>query len=97
MHEQLELIDEQDAARLLERAAEIIARANDRADPAASIHISGYHISEQLNRYLRDAYAEAAASRREDTPAGQSLLQFIDWTDQLAAHHLDFLDRLDPV
>lgn len=87
-----EIIEELRVAQLLENATEIIER--HETDPANQIHISAYHMAREMNLYFRQTYAQLATTKSEHGNHGQNLLTLIDQSDQLAAHHLDMLDRL---
>lgn len=85
-----DIIDEQYAAHLLGNEGEIIER--HEPDPACRIHIDSISMAGAIADYLR--------SVAEGIPTGLSsgdVLLLADYADQLRAHHLDCLDRLDPV
>ncbi len=89
-----ELIDEQDVAALLDRQDLILVAAEN--DEAAQIHVSGVRMAEATEAYLREAYGQLADTKAEAGRHGERLLDLIDYQVQLRAHHLDYLDRLNP-
>jgi phosphoribosylaminoimidazole-succinocarboxamide synthase len=89
-----ELIDEQDVAALLERQTHILDAA--RHDEAAQIHVSAVRMAKACETYLRECYGHLADTKSEAGRHGDHLLDLIDYTVQLRAHHLDYLDRLIP-
>jgi hypothetical protein len=91
-----ELIDEQDVADLLNREADIIDRC-DKRDLTAQLHLSGAAMARATELHLRLCYARVAdVPYPEFRQQAEQLLTLIDYQVQLRAHHLDFLEGLEP-
>jgi len=81
-----DIIDELQAARLLDHEGEILER--HEKDPGCRIHIDSCGMAGAIADFLREL--DAADGISVDS-------RLIDYANQLHAHHLDMLDRLDPV
>lgn len=87
-----DIIDELHAARLLDNEGEIIERHEQ--DPGCRIHIDAVAMAGQLADWFR---AGASTATGTDPDACHELARLADYADQLLAHHLDMLDRLNPI
>lgn len=87
-----DIIDDQRLCELLPRAEAIIAEHS--ADPANQTHINGYRLADRMREIAKARRHEFVTRVMEDTPDGLEALRDINRAEQLAAHHLDMLDRL---
>ncbi|WP_193214965.1 hypothetical protein [Luteolibacter marinus] len=88
-----ELIDEQDAARLIDHQQEILDKVHPE-DLAARIHADAIAMAAETESYLRECHGHLTDTRAESGRHGKQLLKMIDFQTQLRAHHLDQLERL---
>jgi hypothetical protein len=86
-----DIIDDQRLTELLFDQGEIIERIQH--DEAAAIHIHAYEMGSDIIDYL-DSVAERATAI--DLAGAKHLIRLADYARQLTAHHLDYLDRLNP-
>jgi hypothetical protein len=95
-----EIIDEQDVARLFERQTEILDLAGFDAGvcdhPGAQLHCSGVAMATAIATYLRSCHGQLDDLGNGSSRHARHLLTLIDFADQFRAHHLDYLDRLNP-
>ena len=84
-----DIIDEQELARLLANQGDIV----DRHETEASLHISAQAMASELVDYL-GVVAEKMTANGLNGAAHVAKLK--DYAEQLQAHHLDCLDRLNP-
>lgn len=87
-----DIIDEQRVLELLCNQGEIIERC--QSDEAAQIHVNAADMAGDLVDYLESVHARAQAV---GMAGADHLALLADYARQLNAHHLDYLDRLNPV
>lgn len=85
------IIDEQDVARLLDNQGEIVER-HGAGDPASRIHVDAQDMAAEIRQYLDCAVAQMEEAGLN---GAAEVRQLRDYADQLQAHHLDHLDRLN--
>ena len=86
-----EIIDEQRVAELLAHAGDIIEPR--QSDPAAAIHIHGYEMAMQTHDLLQEVFMGLCTRALGNTAKAARVVRTRDYQSQLAAHHLDMLDR----
>lgn len=87
-----DIIDEQRSAELHRNAKDILA-ANG-SDEAAQIHVNAYQMAQTTACMLDDAFQKLCDRQKGGTAAAAAVIRSRDYQTQLAAHHLDMLDRL---
>jgi hypothetical protein len=88
-----DIIDDCRACDLLARDTDILATV-PAGDQAAQIHVNAYHMAIRMLDIARARRADLVNRMLEDTDDGIEALGDINRAEQLAAHHLDMLDRL---